>query len=150
LGARDESTGTGLTAVTVKARAPEVPPPGAGLNTVTWAVPAGTRSLSGMLAVSWVARTNVVVRLTPFQLTVEPETKPLPVTVSVKAGPPCKALVGARVESVGTGLMAVTVKGTAPEVSPPGAGLNTVTGGVPAVTRSLPGMLALSWVALTK
>ena len=48
-----------------------------------------------MLAVSCVALTNVVGRLAPFQVTVAPLTKPLPVTVSVKAGPPAGALDGA-------------------------------------------------------
>ena len=149
LGASVESTGTGLPAVTMKDRALEVPPPGAGVTTVTWAVPAATRSLAGMAALSWVALTNVVVRLLPFQRTVEADTKPLPVTVRVKAGPPCKAVLGASVESTGTGLPAVIVKDRALEVPPPGAGVNTVTCAVPAAARSLAGMAALSWVALT-
>ena len=36
-----------------------------------------------------------------------------------------------------------------PEVPPPGAGLTTVTEGVPTATMSLAGMLAVSWFALT-
>ena len=95
------------------------------------------------------ALTNVVVRLLPFQRTVEPDTKPLPVTVRVKAGPPCKALLGASVESTGPELTAVTVKDRALEVPPPGASVNTVTCAVPALATSPAGMLAWSWVLLT-
>ena len=111
-----------------------------------------TRSLAGMAAVSWVALTKVVVRFTPFQRTVEADTKPLPVTVSVNAGPPWSALLGESVESTGTGLREVMAKGKALEVypaAPPGAGLNTVTCAVPAAARSLAGTLAVSCVVLT-
>ena len=83
------------------------------MNTVTCTVPAVTRSLAGMAALSWVVLTNVVVRLLPFQRTVEAGTKPLPVTVSVKAGPPWSALLGASDESTGTGLELATVTVTA-------------------------------------
>ena len=97
------------------------------MKTVTWAVPVATRSLAGMLAVSRVALTKVVVRLLPFHCTTEAGTKLAPVTVSVKAGPPSWTLLGASDESEGTGLTALTVKGRALEVPPPGAGVNTVT-----------------------
>src|SRR6266849_3843972 len=43
--------------VTVKARAFEVPPPGPGLTTLTWAVPTLAISVAGMLAWSCVLRT---------------------------------------------------------------------------------------------
>src|SRR5712691_7225924 len=150
LGEREERAGTGLRAVMVKATAAEVPPPGVGVNTVIGAEPAVVRSLAGILAVSWVALTKLVVRVPPFHRTTEAGTKPLPVTARVKAGPPCSALLGESEESAGTGLTAVMVKATAAEVPPPGVGVNTVTGAVPAVVRSLPGMLVVSWVALTK
>ena len=54
----------------VKVRALDVPPPGAGLNTVTWAVPATAISDAGMAAVNRVADTYVVGRFAPFHCTV--------------------------------------------------------------------------------
>jgi hypothetical protein len=58
LGLRLVVAGTGLSdAVIVKLWALEVPPPGAGLNTVTEAVPAAAISVAGIAAVSWVALT---------------------------------------------------------------------------------------------
>ncbi len=44
----------GVSVVTVNVRAPEVPPPGAGLKTVTLAVPAAARSLEEIVAASCV------------------------------------------------------------------------------------------------
>src|SRR5204863_9190581 len=125
----------------------DVPPPGAAVVTVTLAMPAAARSVAGIAAVSWVALTKVVVRVAPFHLTVLPLTKPVPATVSVKAGPPTRALLGVRPVSVGAGLFTVNV--CAAEVPPPGAGVTTVTCGVPAVARSEAGIAAVSWVALT-
>jgi hypothetical protein len=61
---------------------------------VTWAVPAAAMSLAGMAAVTCVALTKVVVRAAPFQLTVAPETKLLPLTVSVNAAPLAVAVFG--------------------------------------------------------
>ena len=40
--------------------------------------------------------TNVVVRFAPFQRTIAPDTKPVPFTVSVNAGPPAAVLLGER------------------------------------------------------
>src|SRR4030095_3434681 len=98
-------SGGEVSALIVKVRALEVPPPGAGLNTVTGAVPAAAMSVAGMAAVTCVAFTKVVVRAAPFHLTSEPETKLLPLTVSVQAGPPAVALLGTRVVSAGTGFV---------------------------------------------
>ena len=72
----------------VNDKAFEVPPPGAGVTTVTGTLPGVTMSLAGIAAVTWPALTNVVVRATPFQRTSEVPTKLLPFTVSVKRGPP--------------------------------------------------------------
>ena len=60
-------------------------------------------SVAGIAAVTCVALTKVVVRVAPFHLTTEPETKLLPLTVRVKAAPPAVALLGTRVVSAGTG-----------------------------------------------
>ena len=61
--------------------------------------------------------------------------------------PPAVAEDGLRVVRVGTGLL--TVKLTALEVPPPGVGLKTVTGKVPAEAISAAVMAAVSWVGLT-
>ena len=87
----------------------EVPPPGAGLNTVTVAVPAVTMSAAVIAAVSCVEDTYAVVRLDPFHRTREPLTKLLPLTVSVKAAPPAVADEGLRLVVTGTGLVVVSV-----------------------------------------
>ena len=117
----------------VNAIAFEVPPPGAGVTTVTGALPAVTMSLAGIAAVTWPAFTNVVVRAAPFQRTWEVPTKLLPFTVSVNAAPPAAVLVGASEVSAGTGFAgALMVNAIAFEVPPPGAGVTTVTGALPA------------------
>src|ERR1700690_4646349 len=73
--------GTGLlTALIVKVWAFDVPPLGAGLNTVTVAVPAVAISVAVIAAVSWGDVTNDVTRLPPFHWTTEPLTKLLPLT----------------------------------------------------------------------
>jgi hypothetical protein len=82
----------------------EVPPPGAGLNTVTCAVPATAMSEAGTEAVSCVDETKLVVRSEPFHLTTEPEIKFVPFTVRVNPAPPAVAEFGLRLVVVGTGL----------------------------------------------
>jgi hypothetical protein len=95
------TVGTGL--VMVNVWGPETPPPGAGLNTVTWAVPAVAMSEAGMVAVSCVGETKVVVRSEPFQRTTEPLTKLVPFTVRGKLAPPAAAELGLMLVVVGTG-----------------------------------------------
>jgi hypothetical protein len=125
----------------------EVPPPGAGVRTVTLALPDVAMSLAEMAAVSVVAETTVVVRGLPFHWTTEVLMKFVPVTVRVKAGPPAAADVGLRAVVVGTGLLIVKVR--APDVPPPGVGLKTFTEAVPAVAMSVAPIVAWSWVAET-
>src|SRR5438132_54065 len=88
-----------------------------GLRTVTCTEPAFPMSLAGMAAVSRVALTNVVVRALLFQRTLAPETKPVPSTVSVKAGPPAVAVLGVSVVMVGAGIPPVQL--TWATASPP-------------------------------
>ena len=83
----------------VNVRAFDVLPP--GFATVTLAVPGEAMSLARIDAVSWDAPTNVVVRFEPFHLTVELETKFIPSTVKVKAGPPAGTALGFRLVSTG-------------------------------------------------
>lgn len=132
----------------VKVCALEVPPPGVELNTVTEAVPVAAMSAAVIAAVNWVEETNVVVRFDPFQRTLEPATKLLPLTVSVNAGPPAFAVAGLRLVVVGTGLLIVNVREL--EVPPPGAGLNTVTEAVPAMAMSAAVIAAVNRVEETK
>ena len=148
-GHRSVGAGREDAAVIVKLAPLEVPPPGAGLKTVTVAVPAVAMSAAVMAAVTCVAETNVVVRLVPFQRTAEPEMKFVPLTVRVKAEPPAMAEVGLKEPMVGTGLLAVIVKLAPLEVPPPGAGLKTVTVAVPAVAMSAAVMAAVTCVAET-
>jgi hypothetical protein len=90
-------------AVTVKLTEVDVPPPGAGENTVIASVPGLAISLAGLDAVSDVDDINVVGRAEPLTRTTEPVTNPLPVTVRVNAPAPAARLVGAIDDSVGAG-----------------------------------------------
>ena len=84
----------------------DVPPPGALLNTLILAVVAVAMSAALMLAVNWVLDTKVVTRFDPFQRTVDaPLTKPVPLTVRVKADPPAVADEGLKLMMVGRGLL---------------------------------------------
>src|ERR1700682_1622907 len=66
----------------------EVPPPGAGLTTVTEAVLKLAMSVASTVAVSFELLTKLVARVLPFHFTNEPDTKPVPFTVTLKAAPP--------------------------------------------------------------
>ena len=136
------------TALIVKLTELEVPPPGAGLTTVTFAVPAAAMSVAGIVAVSCVALIKVVVRALPFHLTPEPATKPLPLIVNENPAPPAVIEFGFKFAIVGNGLL--TVNTAADDVPPPGTGVLTVTFAVPAVAISPAGIAAVSCVALTK
>jgi len=132
------TVGAGFAMVNV--RAFEVPPPGLELKTTTLAVPGATMSVAGTEAVNWVALTKVVVSAVPFHIMVDAFTKLLPVTVKVKAAVPAVRLRGDNEPATGTGFL--TVKETEPDVPPPGAGLDTVTGTVPVAAISLAGTAA--------
>jgi hypothetical protein len=103
VGEIDVSTGTGFP--TVKATAFEVPPPGAGLTTLTSNDPVAERSEAGTCAVRLLALTYVVVRKAPFHWICEELVNPVPVTLKVNAVPFCGADVGERDPIVGTGLL---------------------------------------------
>ena len=97
------------TALIVNDRLPEVPPPGAGLVTVTVAVPAVAISAAVIATVNCVVLANVVVLEAPLNFTTDVDTKPVPLTVRVKAAPPAVALAGEREVAVGAGLLMVKV-----------------------------------------
>jgi hypothetical protein len=108
------------TVLMVSVAALEVPPPGVGFNTVTESIPAVAKSPTGTTAVNCVALTNVVTSDIPFHCTIAPLTKPLPVTVSVKAAPPAVAELGESVVSTGVGFAALIVNVSAFDVCPEG------------------------------
>ena len=74
----------------------EIPPPGVGFTTVTEAVLAAAISEARMLARNCEAFTKVVTRAWPFHFTTEPETNPVPCTVSVNPAPPGITASGTR------------------------------------------------------
>ena len=113
-----------------------------GLTTPMESVPAEAMSLAGIEAVSCVLLTNVVVRFEPFTWTTDPFTKFEPLAVSVKAGPPAVAVLGEMLASDGGEL--VTVKVSAVDVPPPGAGLKTAMDSVPAAAMSDAGIAAVN------
>src|ERR1700694_2575705 len=131
---------------TANVRGMDVPPPGAGLTTVTESLAGAATSAAVMDAVSCVELTKVVVRLLPFHCAVEAATKLLPLTVKVKAGPLMIAVDGDRELTRGTGL-ATEILAVA-EVPPPGAGLKTLRATVPAFAMSAAVIDAVSCVAL--
>jgi hypothetical protein len=71
----------------------ELPPPGAGSVTLIAAVVAKAMFEAGTVAVNLEALTKVVSSGVLFQLMTAPETKPVPFTVRVNAGPPGAAVV---------------------------------------------------------
>ena len=88
----------------VKLIALEVPPPGAGLVTVTAGTPVELMLAERMAAVNCVELTKVVAVADPPKLTTEAATKFVPLIVSVKAALPATVLFGEIVVIVGVGL----------------------------------------------
>jgi hypothetical protein len=128
--------------------ADEMPPPGAGVDTVTVLKPKDVRSAALIVAFSMAVFTNVVGRGEPFQRTVEPATKLWPVTVSVNEDPPLNAEVGEMPLRTGRGFGEM-LKVPPAEMPPPGAGLETVTVAEPTPAMSVVGIAACKWVAET-
>ena len=91
--------------VTFNAMPLETPPPGPGVLTVTIKFPIVAISVAVMAACKFVLLINVVVRLVPFQRTVELLAKFDPFTASVKPGSPAKAMGGDNAAKTGTGAL---------------------------------------------
>src|SRR6516225_8003741 len=105
----------------VKFTAFDVPPPGAGLVTVTGTVRGEATAAAGMAAVNCVELTSVVAGVVPPKLTTEAATKFVPLTVRVKPAPPAAALVGEIVAIVGlviVGLPPHPARNTDPTIPP--------------------------------
>ena len=141
----------GTAAVTTNVKPVEVPPPGAGLVTVTAKLPAMATAVAGTMAVTWVAETNVVAKAAPLKLATEPLTRFVPFMVMVKSALPATTVAGVTPVIVGTKLGTSTVKAVAlvavpvgvvmamaPEVAPAG----TVKVRVVAFTTAKPVMAA--------
>jgi hypothetical protein len=87
---------------------PEAPPPGAGVNTLTWAISTEAISATGIVTMRCVALTDVGTRLVMFPLasfhwTTEQGTKLEPVTVKGNAAVPAVARAGESEAMVGAG-----------------------------------------------
>jgi len=95
--------GDGEDGLMVNVSAPDVPPPGEGVDTLTGTEAAVASSLAAMSACSWLALTSLVVRTAPFHRTTEEATKPLPLTVSVNGPLPAIVEAGDRLVITGTG-----------------------------------------------
>src|SRR4029077_4307746 len=93
-------------AAMVKGRAFDVAP---SAGTVTLAVPAAARSAAGTRAVTCDALTKVVASGVPFQATVAPDGRLLPLTVRVRSAPPTDAEAGLRLVMAAGGVDAFTV-----------------------------------------
>lgn len=136
----------------------ELPPPGAGVNTVTRAVPSEAISAALICAVNCVELVNVVGRGDACHCTCDPETNPEPVTVIVNAGPPTLATEGDICVMAGTGLLAAaTVNGTRFEILLPrffwlleGSGDTTPMLMVPGLAMSVALIAAVNVVSFTK
>lgn len=126
------------------------PPPGVGVKTVTAIVPADATSDAVIAARSVVLFTKVVVRLEPFQRTVEVLTKLDPLTVKAKALEPAVAELGEIERTMGEGFgTALTVNACVDDRPPPGAGVNTVTLEIPTAATSADEIVVESVVLLT-
>src|SRR6266498_3207809 len=84
----------GPAAPTVRFCAPESPPPGPGVNTVTLRLPGEVTSEAGIAAVTWFVLTKPVARSAPSRRTTVQGVKPEPLTVSVNAGSPARFELG--------------------------------------------------------
>jgi len=147
-GARKDALGTALlAALAVNVTAFDAPPPGAGLTTVTCAMPGTAISVARSIAISCVLLTNVVCRLAPLHRAVEPDTKLLPLRVSAMLPEPAVVLDGESDVTPGGGLL--MVKASALEVPPPGPAFTTVTCATPAAAMSLARIWAVSCEPLT-
>src|ERR1700690_1760421 len=109
--------GTTTPVAMVKVAGFELPPPGAGLNTVTVAVPTVAKSDAEIWAVTWLLLTNAVERLLPFHCTTEVGTKFDPFTIRVNPSEPAAVMAGDRDAIVGTGYGCTETADEVPEMA---------------------------------
>jgi len=124
------TAGTGFDAdVTWNASAPLIPPPGAGLETLTGTFPATSSADAGMMTTIVVEVTDAGATWIPPKLTVDVPLKLFPDKVSGKLLP-TGILVGEMLDNTGTPFciaspIGLTTPGGGPEDPPPGPGLLT-------------------------
>jgi hypothetical protein len=116
-----------------------------GFETVIEAAPPDTTELAGTLAVRLVALPNVVGIAVLLKFTVDPETKPVPVTVNVTPDEPASMEAGETLE-IARSLRMLNV--TPPETL--ASGLVTVMVALPTDVSRFAGMVAVNEVALAK
>ncbi len=129
----------------------EEPPFGAGFTTAISNVPEVARSAATIKACNEVEPRKVVGRLLPLTVTVDCETKFLPVTAKVKPAPPAKVPAGESEVICGTELeAALIVNGSGRVTPPPGCGVDTWTCATPPSWIRVAGTETVSVVELTK
>ena len=126
----------------------DVPPPGAGVTTCTWLMPADDRSPAVSKASKFVEFTKVVVRAATLIVTTELGTKPTPVNAIVVAALPAFAETG--LNEVRLGVWFLTESGKLLDDPPFGGGFTTVISNVPDVVKSAANIEACSEVELMK
>jgi hypothetical protein len=141
VGLRSVVAGAGL--LIVKVWILDEPPPGVELYTVTEAVPAVAISVAAIAAVNCVDDTNVVVRFAPFQRTIDPGTKPVPLTASANEAPPAVPEAGLRLVVIGAGLLIVKISVLEVRLE---AGMYTVTEAAPDAAMSAAATAAVNCV----
>ena len=104
---------------TVNFIALELPPPGAGLNTVTDLLPTADREVAGILAVRRVLLMNVVASSLPLHSTFELSMKLEPTTFKAIDGLPLSLLLGeiAAIAGAGFCLVGVDAEPPAPQLT---------------------------------
>ena len=120
--------------------------------TITAKLPGTARSDTLSVMPSWLLLTKDDVWRTPLKVTEEEVTNPVPLIISAKEELlPAGEEDGERLVIVGRGLAAEgwTVKLTAFDPPPPGGGLVTTMGNVPAEARSEGSRVTSIWLPLT-
>jgi len=111
--------GTGL--FTVKSTPGELPPPGDGFTTVSFATVPLAKLLAGIVALKLVAEIYVVARETPFHCAVELRMNPDPLITTLVFPEPAKADPGVTPEMAGVGFALGAGGEMGPGVPPPPA-----------------------------
>ncbi len=88
----------------MKSKIFEMPPPGAGLETLTWRFPPTISIVDGTTAISRVLLMTIVERPILFPRATESAIKPVPFTVRRKVLLNAVMVIGLRLVRVGTGL----------------------------------------------
>jgi len=108
-------------------------------------------SLAVICAVNTPLFTKTVGLGLPFHWTCHAGTKPIPTNVRVNPGLPALTADGAKKVITGRGFSPAEriLNGRSVETPPPGAGVSTDTGAVPAAAISLAKTVAVNWPELT-